>query len=255
METRGSYILVGLFVIGLLAGAFYFTLWLGGGQDNNEYYKYSVNFDESINGLNVGSIVRFRGVAVGKVNEISIDGDFIKVMVEIDKKVPITNQTKATLKFQGITGLAFIELVGSTGTKFTPKDGAVPTIKSDKSELSKLFQTTPDLLENANEITYRLNLLLSVENIENFGKTMANLEKISSTVSKDDKKIAAVFDQTNKTLIQLSQTANAITAAANAVNKVAAGSGDNTWGKADITAASGAGGTSRAGGGGHWRRA
>ena len=57
--------------------------------------------------------MRFKGVNVGKVTAIGFDPlspDNVLIQIEIDEQAPITQSTFGTLGFQGVTGLAFVQL-------------------------------------------------------------------------------------------------------------------------------------------------
>jgi len=76
---------LGLFVIsGVLLG-FASLFWVGASRFQRESYQVVTYFDESVQGLNLGSEVKFRGVKVGTVSDISIAPNrrHVKVTVEL----------------------------------------------------------------------------------------------------------------------------------------------------------------------------
>ena len=72
----GFLILVG---IGLFGGL---VLWLRGVQIGNRSYKFAVEFS-SAQGIQIGTPVRYRGVAVGKITALKPSSNGVDVMVEI----------------------------------------------------------------------------------------------------------------------------------------------------------------------------
>lgn len=72
----GFLILVG---IGLFGGL---VLWLRGVQIGNRSYKFAVEFS-SAQGMQIGTPVRYRGVAVGKITALKPGSNGVDVMVEI----------------------------------------------------------------------------------------------------------------------------------------------------------------------------
>ncbi|PSB43310.1 MCE family protein [filamentous cyanobacterium Phorm 6] len=72
----GFLILVG---IGLFGGL---VLWLRGVQIGNRSYKFAVEFS-SAQGMQIGTPVRYRGVAVGKITALKPNSNGVDVMVEI----------------------------------------------------------------------------------------------------------------------------------------------------------------------------
>ena len=69
METKANYLMIGGFVLGVLALAFIFVFWMtnlaGGGK------RYFIVFDGSVAGLTTGSSVGFNGIKVGEVQSIA----------------------------------------------------------------------------------------------------------------------------------------------------------------------------------------
>ena len=72
----GFLILVG---IGLFGGL---VLWLRGVQIGNRSYKFAVDFS-SAQGMQIGTPVRYRGVAVGKITALKPGSNGVDVMLEI----------------------------------------------------------------------------------------------------------------------------------------------------------------------------
>lgn len=64
-------------------------------------------------GLQSQASVRYRGVRVGRVLSIALDratpGNVL-IRIAVDQDTPVTLTTFASLGFQGVTGLAFIQL-------------------------------------------------------------------------------------------------------------------------------------------------
>ena len=71
METRASYVLVGTFVLGLVAAAVIFVLWIGGGTPTDKV-SYRVILTGNVTGLAPGAAVRYRGIQKGEVGEIKL---------------------------------------------------------------------------------------------------------------------------------------------------------------------------------------
>jgi phospholipid/cholesterol/gamma-HCH transport system substrate-binding protein len=83
MPRNVSKFMIGLFVtIGFVIGVAA-IIWLGASQYFRKSYTYVSYFDESVQGLEVGSVVKYRGVEVGKVEKISIAPDDRLVEVQM----------------------------------------------------------------------------------------------------------------------------------------------------------------------------
>lgn len=71
MNRGGDYFKLGLFLIGGIVLLLVVLFALGAGKFFQRTYQMETYINESVNGLEVGSAVKFRGVRVGSVSEIS----------------------------------------------------------------------------------------------------------------------------------------------------------------------------------------
>ena len=191
METKVNYAAVGLFVIVLVAALVATILWIAsGGALQKHYDHYLAIEEESVAGLNLNAAVKFNGVDVGKVHDIRLDpADPNKVTLEfaIERGTPIKTDTVAVLKTQGLTGIAYVELSGSTA--------AAPPLRAAPGERYPVIRTTPSLaarLENVlstalaklDTTSNNINALLSAENLESVKSTLANLSAVTQAVAR-----------------------------------------------------------------------
>ncbi len=93
MGKRVSPTLIGTFVVGAVVLAVVAVAVFGSGRFFRQTYPFLVYFEGSVNGLNVGAPVKFKGVQIGSVKEIMInlieaeqnlEGARIPVIIEID---------------------------------------------------------------------------------------------------------------------------------------------------------------------------
>ena len=57
--------------------------------------------------------MRYRGVTVGKVENIRLDPEKLQtilIRIAVDRDLPLTKNAYAQLGYQGLTGLAFVQL-------------------------------------------------------------------------------------------------------------------------------------------------
>jgi phospholipid/cholesterol/gamma-HCH transport system substrate-binding protein len=104
--------MIGLFVTaGILLGVVA-TVWLGASKYFEEGSYYVTYFDESVQGLQVDSRVKYRGVDIGKVQSIGVapDHKLVEVVMKIDLYGESTKNLVTQLRAAGITGIVFIEL-------------------------------------------------------------------------------------------------------------------------------------------------
>ena len=110
MESKVNLPLVGAFVLALAAVLIAGVLWLAtGGVYQTHYDLYQAALEESVAGLNPNAPVKYNGVDVGKVRSITLDAgnpQRVKLLFAIESGTPIKQDTVATLKTQGLTGIA-----------------------------------------------------------------------------------------------------------------------------------------------------
>src|SRR5208283_5294334 len=112
METRANYIVTGLFTLAVIVGAFGFIYWFQNSGGGGERAAYRVVFAGSVSGLRTGAPVLFDGVRVGEVTALAHDPHKVEALISVDRTVPVRADTKVTLDFQGLTGLAEVSLAG-----------------------------------------------------------------------------------------------------------------------------------------------
>ncbi|MGH6900296.1 MAG: MlaD family protein [Geminicoccaceae bacterium] len=188
MEIRASYLIVGATVLALLAGLAAFGMWLVRADVDRDVARYEIAFSGSVSGLPQGGQVLYRGIPVGRVAEIRIDPDDVEavlVAVEINRDTPIKEDTIATLEFQGLTGIAYVQLRGGTQASalLDPDAEPTPRIPSRRSAVERLFESTPELLTQAVALVDRLSLLLTDANLEAVAGTLRNVETVTATLA------------------------------------------------------------------------
>jgi phospholipid/cholesterol/gamma-HCH transport system substrate-binding protein len=102
----GAFVLVGV-CIGVAA-----LVYLGSSDWLRRKNLYVTYFETTVQGLNVDSEVKFRGVAAGRVKQIGIaaDGRLVEVTLEMLPEMKITPDLRVRLALAGITGMKYLEL-------------------------------------------------------------------------------------------------------------------------------------------------
>lgn len=198
MEIRASYVIVGAVVLALLAGIAAFSLWLVEAGVERDVARYEIAFAGSVSGLQQGGQVLYRGIPVGRVGDIRIDPDNVEtvlVTIEVDRDTPIKADTVATLEFQGLTGIAYVQLRGGTqeAPRLDPDAEPAPRIASRRSALERVFESTPELLARAVAVVDRLGLLLTDENLDALAGTLRNVETVTATLADRSEEVDAVL--------------------------------------------------------------
>ena len=187
--------MVGLGVVVLSVSLLASALWLSSGFDKKLYSTYAVYLNEAVSGLNTDSPVKFNGVAVGSVYKIKLNPtnpQQVELLLHIDDKTPITISTAATLVSQGITGTTYVGLSASSPdlTPLKKPEGVpFPIIPTKPSILNQLDYVLQKVSSNVNVVSERINSILDDENIRNFKKSLANVQKLTNVLSKKAGKI------------------------------------------------------------------
>jgi phospholipid/cholesterol/gamma-HCH transport system substrate-binding protein len=167
MENKAHAMAAGIFVVAVAALLVMLAAWLT--RDTGARDPYEISTRESIAGLQSQAAVRYRGVDVGKVNAIGFDPKApgnVLVRLEVDRNAPVTRNTFATLNFQGVTGIAYVELDdnGQPAPRLVPEDGRPPRIPLQPGLVQKLTERGEKLLEQADQAMQGINQLLGDAN-------------------------------------------------------------------------------------------
>jgi len=182
MENRAYALVAGLFVILLSAAIAITATWLSG--ETADHAHYILMSEGSVSGLNPQAAVRFRGVKVGKVEEIGFDPEnlrFIHIRIGVDRNVPLTKGVFAQLGYQGLTGLAYVQLDddGKQSELLQTSETDLARIPMRSSTLDKIVYSGQDLLNSVNETVKKMNILLNDQNQERFSHILENMEGAS----------------------------------------------------------------------------
>lgn len=234
MEPRASYVMVGAFVLGLIAAAVVFVLWLAGAPPSETRVPYKVHFTGSVTGLQIGALVRYRGIPVGSVNKISfyrptsdtVDPDIIEVGISVDQSAPIYKTTIAALEVQGLTGSPYIQLStpATSGSLDKPepmpsKPGEpVPIIKGEPSGLDKIFQDMPKALAAVTRAANAAAALLE-SNDKRIAKVLDNANDAVSDVRNVVKSVQPAIKSLESAISGLKPAIAAIETAASDTSK------------------------------------
>jgi phospholipid/cholesterol/gamma-HCH transport system substrate-binding protein len=241
MENKAHAMAAGIFVVAITILLVGLAAWLT--RDTGERDPYEISTRETITGLQEQAAVRYRGVEVGKVANIGFDPKTqgnVLMRLEIDRDAPVTKDTFATLGFQGVTGLAFVQLddTGKPAPRLAPEDGHPPRIPLRPGLLSKLMDKGEVILERVDQLTGRMNQLLGDENQKRFASALDNLgtaaadasqlaKRLDSTVAaRVDPALASVqksADQIGRTAADFGQTARRLNAKDGPIDRLAEG--------------------------------
>lgn len=216
MENKAHALIAGVFVVVVTALLALLALWLT--RDNTERHLYELSTSEIISGLQPQAAVRYRGVAVGKVERIGFD-DKVKgnvlIRISIDQAAPVTRSTFATVASQGVTGLGFIQLddAGGAGERLVPNDDDPPRIPLKPGGIDKLLKQSEVIFNQAEQATTRINQLLSTQNEAAINTAVTQLAEAAGSINR----VAKALEPAVATLPALSGDAQAALRSARSV--------------------------------------
>lgn len=210
MARRASHLVIGLFTsIGIIIGAGV-ILWLGASKYFEKGDTYVTYFDESVQGLQVDSTVKYRGVDIGRVKQIRVapDNRLIEVVMKIQLRGDLEKTVVSELKTAGITGIVFVELdrMDPSEPPRSPRidfPSEYPIIPSRPSELRQIISGVDSVIEKMNQIDFgaiSVRMESAARSAENFfggpkmQNILTNLEAVTasldSTIGKVDRAMA-----------------------------------------------------------------
>jgi phospholipid/cholesterol/gamma-HCH transport system substrate-binding protein len=168
-----------------------------------------------VNGLSEGSPVRYMGVDVGQVTAIQLfraEDTAIEVRIEVATSTPVDSGTFASLGYQGITGVAFINLAGDPGKHGLLAAAAgqdYPVIWTRDVGIAALLNSGPEVLAKVNIILGGVGMLLSDENLSAATQIMENLDQLTGALAEQRQALSALPVRLNESLDKLQITLDA----------------------------------------------
>lgn len=217
---RYSQLTVGVFVSVALALFVSITIWLSGRGGNEPVASYSMFFYKDVSGLMLGGPVFYLGVEVGSVTHMQIipgDPMSIRVDIRVLDSTPIDTGTSASLMFQGITGVAVINLAGDPGMNLplkTPPGQDFPVIEVRDAGLAALLSGAPGIMTKMNRLLDQANELMGSDNRVLINDTLHNIESMTRTLQQQEEAFAALPESLNSTLADMREILSQLSATA-----------------------------------------
>ena len=232
IHTQNFKIRLGLFVVGGLT-LFILAIFIIGKQKNlfNPVFKLTSTFS-NVSGLQVGNNVRFSGINVGSVDNITIVNDTtvrVDMVLKTDVLQFIKSDCKVTLGSDGIIGdKLIIILPGSTNAPLAKEGQRLESIQTIEKNaiMARLDATTAnvediskqisDITDHINTGNGTLNMLIqdsilatnlnqTIANLNTFSKglngsaiMMASLKKTANNAQDISHQLALIMNKINK---------------------------------------------------------
>jgi len=182
--TRAQKVRLGIFLaagLTVFVGGILFLAGLKLIEGRDDYVVRYRDSEVSLNGLEVGSPVKYSGIRVGRVDAVRVDPDDVSVILvelSLDEDTPVAENSKADLGSQGITGLKYIELTrGRAGARIREPGEEIP---AGTSMFDNLAQKADQIAGKAEIVLDRVAVLTSEEHL---GKLMDSSEKLITTLN------------------------------------------------------------------------
>lgn len=235
--TRTQKIRLGIFMaagLTVLVGGVIVLAGLKLVEGRDEYLVRYKDTGVSLNGLEIGSPVKYSGIQVGRVEEVRIDPEDVSVILvelSLDEDTPVAEDSVANLGSQGITGLKFIELSrGSARARVRDPGEEIP---AGSSLFDNLAQKADQIASKVEIVLDRVAAMITPETAQRLSSLMQSSDEFLRTLNgvlEDNREslkslavqVSATSEQIRQLSVELATTAkraNALLAEATVVLK------------------------------------
>jgi phospholipid/cholesterol/gamma-HCH transport system substrate-binding protein len=224
----GFFFLFGMIVLGIM-------LEIGEKWNPFEQKIRYTTYLTSITGLKVGDPVRLSGVDVGKIDEITIIDNRIRIDFEVKPGTKIKTDSEASLRLTNLLGGQFLGIsFGSLAAPLLPPGGTVKgkdvanidIIVDNVSDLTKDAKVLiTNLNKNQEEVMGKISALLD-ENRGNLRGAIANLNSITGKFDRGEGSLAmllndnALYDNANEATASLKKITDKIARGEGSIGKL-----------------------------------
>ncbi|MGE0621586.1 MAG: MlaD family protein [Pseudomonadales bacterium] len=211
MNPHTNYVAVGLFLIAGIISVMVLIMWLGKAGDVTPREAYVVQIHGNVNGLSNGSAVYYLGVNVGSVVGIVLhtEGEpMVEVHIEIEKGLPITAHTYATLVTQGVTGIGNIDL-GNDPALDAPQQvhhSGARVIPFRASGLSAFLSGSGDISVDMQRLLARLNAWAGEENRLRVEEILENVRTLTAALAEERQTVPELAGSLKAAMASLERT-------------------------------------------------
>jgi paraquat-inducible protein B len=215
MKTKFSPTVVGAFVLGALILTVIAVITMGSMHLFSTPGRFVAYFNESVQGLDLGSAVKLRGVRVGEVKEVEVRYDHktrtskVAVMCELDENriadgsgaiIKITEPEalqklvndglRAKMRLTGITGSQIIELDFYDSQRYPAPPGnsgeakytVIPTIPSEFTEFAT---SASEILKNLKQMDLGGLRDESIKTLQQLGDASASVQRLTDYLERN----------------------------------------------------------------------
>ncbi len=203
--TGGQKIKTGIFVL-VAIGVLLLTIFMIGRQKSLFTNTFSVyaNF-KNVSGLQTGNFVRFAGINVGTVSDISITNDStvrVDILLQTRVKPYIKSDSKASIASDGLMGDKLVQIAAGSDSAKLLKGNQVTGV--EPMDMDKIMKKIELIADNAGAIT---GDLASIVGKVNNGK--GSLGKLLNS-NDFERSIQSTVESTNKTVQNIGKAAGGV---------------------------------------------
>ncbi len=199
LETR-----LGLFVALVMLATFFVLAMIGG----LEKFQRGLHVNALFNGvqeLKVGDRVKMAGVEVGKVEDIELTDNKVKVNMKLRARTKVRTDSVATIKFAGLMGQSFVSLdFGSPGAPIAAENTTLSTV--EQPDISAILAKLDNVASGVESLTKSFtgdkidNLLGPITDFlkQNTGPltaTIANIRAVSGQIAEGKGTIGKLINE------------------------------------------------------------
>ena len=207
----------------LTAIGFGFVYWIARYDESVPMRDMVVRFDGSVAGLYKGANVLFNGIKVGEVSDLNYDPEhpqYVKALLEVDSRIPLKDDSRIELAFQGLTGVATVEIKGgSVDLPNLMDQPSQPEMLASSSAMEDLMKGARQVLARADSVLNKVERVVttneervnnSIENIETFTTALKNNAEGIDTFMADASSAAKGISSLSERLATLSDKAETL---------------------------------------------
>lgn len=193
METKSNAAIIGMFTLAILTFAFGFIYWLAGDGRGITKERMTVVFSGPVAGLDVGSSVFFNGIPVGDVRALQFDAKDprnVLARLSVNGDTPIKRDSKVSLGYQGITGIAYVDISGGTPLADRLLDGSGKAVmRAQRSAFEDIVAGARQILGRADTTLETIEELVA-ENSPVLTRTFGNVETFTDALAQNSDEIS-----------------------------------------------------------------
>src|SRR5688572_100887 len=187
-------------------------------------YEISADFQDAA-GLTSENQVRVAGIKVGTVKEVLLDGDRVKVTMEIDNGIEIPNEAFAEIKLATLLGTKFIDIEAKGGEPYLEDGAHIPIERTATPyEIYQASNQGTTVLEDLdgpalNKMLVELTKLTRITK-EEVGTALAGLNELGSGLNEKDAEIRSLLKGSRELTDVLADEGDEIVSLIDASNEV-----------------------------------